>query len=436
MEFKARLDWVEGRSIVRGRSSGGQITLKKFGDAPGQDTFLVRIGKDGARQVTGHPKNAKEALRELRVELKHEAYEPTRTLRLGTFLESGFLPWKRLSVKPKTYGGYQAVIEDRIIPALGHLRLQSLSRDHLQQWVDEMWEEGLRPKSVREYFGVLRGALNRAVSDGYFRTSPAVGVELRPRTGDWWLMDPAGSDVDDDEGADISRVWTEEECARFCRLAHWSDEMTRWVRLALVTGLRPQEQCAIRWRDIDLKGGLLHVRAAVIEVDRDRRKELGKWQYGIPKTGRRTITLCPDGVSVLRAQQAAVQSKVGQGKLTDERANFVFPCRSGPRAFNNPCNMKNRLRVLIVGSKDRASKGGIPGLRYIPPYGMRHTHATRLLANKWTAFQVAKRLGTGRDMIYRHYGHLLPDEESQALRSVPPLREFTRDAAEDVSRAA
>ena len=406
MKFKRRQRWNEGRSITKGRSRGGQIILKKLGGSPGSDTFLVRIGKDASRQVTGRPADARTALRALRGELEDGSYVPTRRTRFETFLEKAFLPHKRPGLKPKTYGGYVSIVETRLIPALGRHALQDLNQGLIQDWVDGMWAEELTSKTIREYFNFARAALNWAVIKGILLKNPAKGVELKPRSENWWLKDPFGNEDEDDGGEGYgslapSRVWTEEETRKFEAEADPEEEMSRWIGLGSKTGLRPQEESGLMWRHIDWESKRLQVDHAVIEVDKERRADLGKWVIGPAKTGRRAIALCPEAVKILRRQRKAV---IAEG-LTGERAAFVFPARSGPRPYNNPSNMKDRQRTFL---KSR-------GFRYISPYGLRHTHATHLLRHGWTAFNVAKRLGCGIEMVFRHYGHLLPDHEKAEL---------------------
>jgi len=424
MRFKRRRDWKEGRSITEGRSSGGQIILKAKGEQAGADTFLVRIGRRGSRTLTGSRTDAEQALEALRTELENGTHVPAKNVLFGTYLMEDFLIWKRPAVKPKTYGEYVKIAENRALPVLGRYRLQDLTDKHLQDWVDGLWDAGLAPKTVREYFALVRAALARAVVLGVLHSNPAAQVDTRRRSEDWWQEDPDELGLAENEGIDRSRVWDQSEMEEFSLRADADHEMTRWVRLGVRAGLRPQEQCGLRWVDVDFDKSVVRVRGAVIEVDKERREEFGRWVYGGPKTWWRDVVLPEDAMAVLKAQHEYLQGLVAAGKLSKERMGFVFPTRRGPRAFQNPSNIKDRLRKFIIGRKDRKSANGIPGVRYIPPYGLRHTHATDLLRNGWAVFDVAKRLGTSITMVERHYGHLLPDMEGEAISKLTPLAGF------------
>ena len=399
MKFKSRREWREGRSIVAGRSSGGQIVLKGWGPRKGMDIFLVRIGKMASSQVVGYVKNATEELSRLQRELESGRY-----------------------VSEKTYGEYQRIVRDRIVPVLGRHRLQRLDCEaHLQPWVDGLWEEGLAPKTVRLYTSQLTAALKRAVGLGILTQNPADELVTRPpgavRPTEAWR-----SEGNAEEGqVDRSRVWSGPEVQAFVKKGNLADEMVRWVVVGIRTGLRPGEQSGLRWSDVDLDAGVLTVCGSVLEIDKERRTEKGRWEWGRGKTGKRTVVLCDDTVAVLRLQEAHVKELHAAGKLSDDRACFVFPARFGPRPFNNPSNVKDRLRDLIIGRKDRDSANGMNGIRYIPPYGLRHTHATDLLHHGWNIHAVAKRLGTSALMVDRRYGHLLENMQAERLDQMTEL---------------
>lgn len=428
MKFKRRKHWKQGRSILEARSKGGQIIWKGEAPAGEGDVFLVRLGKDAARQVVGTKHDAEAELRRLELEVETEAFRPGKTIRLDTFLEKHYLPAKRRTLKPSSFGECARTVTERISPALGRHQVQALATEHVQAWVDSLWRAGLSRKTVRNYTSTLRAALKLAVNQGLIARNPAAAITIAPPGEASWIADPFAEKEDGDEAVDLSRVWTRDEMQRFVEVAPADHEMTRWVILGLRTGLRPGEQCGLRWDDdVDLERGTIHVVGSVIKMDKSRRAELGRWRWGKPKTRKsgRDVMLPPDAVQALRDQRAYVEGLLKKRKIGREQAAFVFPS-AGEQAYNNPDNMKDRLKKFIDGRKDRASAAGLPGIRYIPPYGLRHTHATDLLRNGWKTFAVAKRLGTSIAMIEKHYGHLLPDMEEEYMGSMTPLPGLAR----------
>jgi len=428
MEFIARRDWQKGQSIIKGRSKRGQIVWNGMRGA--KNIFLVRVGKDIAEQVVGSKDDAQLALKRLTAGQAAGYVKPKRgRLRFGTLLTEHYLPAKYKSLKPKTYGEYVRTIEREIVPALGHHTLAALCAQAIQEWVDSLWARGLCAKTIKEYFSMVRAPLRWATDRGFIHVNPALAVDISQRADEWWLApadEPGTCGVEaitEEKGeAEAGSVWSVDEMVTFFQVAPPEDEMTRWVRLALRSGLRPGEQCALRWSAIDLEAGALSVTHSVIEVDKSRRKTLGRWVLShITKTGCRTILLPPDAISALVEQRLYLDGLLADKRISAGAAQFVFPARRGRKAFNNPGNMSNRLHWFIDGRPGRANPGGLPQVRRISLYGLRHTHATDLLRNSWPVWDVAKRLGTSVEMIQRHYGHLLPDLQEARMNDMTPL---------------
>src|SRR5262249_61485610 len=94
------------------------------------------------------------------------------------------------------------------------------------------------------------------------------------------------------------------------------------VALALATGLRRGELLALRWSDVDLDGGALRVEQALEETTR------GGLVFKSPKTrhGRRTVTLPPSTVAMLREHWKAQQEQrlfLGLGRAEPSALAFA-----------------------------------------------------------------------------------------------------------------
>jgi hypothetical protein len=61
-------------------------------------------------------------------------------------------------VRPSTLEGYRSRVRTRIVPTLGHFRLDSLHPEHVEAWCDAMLADGLAPTSVLQ---MPAGALAR-----------------------------------------------------------------------------------------------------------------------------------------------------------------------------------------------------------------------------------------------------------------------------------
>lgn len=79
------------------------------------------------------------------------------------------------NVRPTTYGSYKHMVENHIIPALGHIELSKLRKSTLKGFIAEKQKDGARAdgkpgrrlsnRSVEYMFVVLKSGLKHAVED-------------------------------------------------------------------------------------------------------------------------------------------------------------------------------------------------------------------------------------------------------------------------------
>lgn len=200
-------------------------------------------------------------------------------------------------------------------------------------------------------------------------------------------------------------VWTSGEVHRFLELAQ-QHRLVVLFRLAVSTGMRRGELCALRWRAVDLTKGLLRVDGSTVMVD-------GHPQMSEPKTraGRRRIALDPTTV------QALEQHREAQGRdrlffADTYRGDWVF-CWEDGRPYS-PDWVTHQFRELVDSSD-------LPRIRL---HDLRHTWATLALEAGVPAKVVADRLGhAGIAITLDTYTHHVDSLDRAAALSVSELFE-------------
>ena len=149
-------------------------------------------------------------------------------------------------------------------------------------------------------------------------------------------------------------------------LAYASDKpfLGRMIRLALHTGMRRGEMCALRWSDIDLETGIIHVARTVVRV--------GNAEYEKkPKTAKsvRSIRMPKSLVEELRAAAGKPDKHVLQTVWGDRPT----------LAYMSSCT-KDALRAIGLDEGYCL-------------HSTRHAHATHLLREKMPLKAVSERLG-------------------------------------------
>lgn len=143
---------------------------------------------------------------------------------------------KRIRVKESTYVKYMTIIEKHIKPMLGGFLVESLSSLIVEEFSYELLQKyGLSNKTVRDILTVLNSIINYAAKQ-FAGGIPTIEI-VYPK-----------------ETKKEMRVLTREEQDLFVNyLLTDMDECKFGVLLALLTGLRIGEVCALRWKSISLK---------------------------------------------------------------------------------------------------------------------------------------------------------------------------------------
>lgn len=149
-----------------------------------------------------------------------------------------WLAARRGRVKEATYIKYYTIIERHIKPRFGRVRPENVDGAAADAFAAALEEKGLAPKTVRDILGVLRGVLQHAGQTAAVHYPRAARREMR--------------------------VLSREEQARLAAfLAADMDACRFGILLALSTGLRIGELCALRWRAIDVRERTIRVEATM-----------------------------------------------------------------------------------------------------------------------------------------------------------------------------
>ncbi|NJN67576.1 MAG: tyrosine-type recombinase/integrase [Chloroflexaceae bacterium] len=160
--------------------------------------------------------------------------------------------WLEHTVKedrePKTYTSYEQMVRIHIVPAIGHVQLDKLSPDHVQQMIAALRrKDHLSDRTVQDAIRILSVALNRAVKFGYITRNVATLVDT-PKA----RKRPI-------------RILTVEEAQQFLEAVE-GHRLDPLYQVALGLGLRQGEILALHWFDVDLDKRQLHIRDAKTEA--------------------------------------------------------------------------------------------------------------------------------------------------------------------------
>lgn len=283
--------------------------------------------------------------------------------------------------KPATATKNEQLYRRWLQPTLGRVRLNRLTPGRIEPVLNAV----PYPRQRRLVYAVLRAMLAAGRRWGWLGRNPLDSVEpppYRPKPPEL----PALAELAARLKAAVDDAWYP------------------WVVLALCAGLRPGEQAAVTWGDIDWEHRRLAVNKAVSWLT-------GGPQLATPKTKTsiRELALPDMAMDALRRQRALVAAR----GLPNDAGALVFPNRAG-----------TYLQLNVIGRHVRRLLG-------VSPHKLRHLSASLLLASGAAPADTGRRLGhsTPRTTL-DVYSHPLTDDARLAALIERALHDATERTAE------
>jgi integrase len=303
-----------------------------------------------------------------------------------------------------TRHGYRGLIERKIRPVLGDVPLRRLTVDLLDRFYVELRQHGhrcqrcsrlvregklplragqryratpdvpervhepdcarglpLAPSTVRQVHFILRAALNQAMRWGWIASNPAT-LASPPKFGHYEARPPSPEDV----AKLLNAAWARDV------------DFGTLLWLAMTTGMRRGELCALRWLHVDLDAGELLIERSYVQRGKQHKEK------GTKTHQARRIALDDATVELLTAHRERCEQLAALVGASLHPSGYVFGPEPGGRTPVLPDAVTQRFRRL-------AKRVGVP----TSLHGFRHYSATQMLAAGVDLRTVAGRLGHG-----------------------------------------
>jgi integrase len=292
-----------------------------------------------------------------------------------------YLATTRPNLKPSTAAHYELLANTYLRPTLGKVSLAKLTPHRIQVNLAKLQD---RPRVAQLAYHVLKQACSLAVCWHWLGENPCDRVP-RPRY-----------------HARRREVWTREELRAFLEGArdHWLYPL--WL-LLVASGCRLGELCALTWSDVDFDAGTIRVTRTLQRVGE---------QYILdePKTAssRRIVALPDEAMAALKLQrgrQAIARLQLGENWRNEHELVFTAPTGAP-------------LHRAVVAHALRRECQRL-GVTPPSPHGLRHLHASLLLAEGLPVPAVSARLGHVSPAItmaiYAHHVRRTDDGATAAI---------------------
>ena len=327
----------QGAGTLRQRNNGTWEGRYTVGRDPG-------TGKQIQKSVYGKTQ------REARIKLQ----QATSAIDMGVYTEPSKMTvavWLSVwleeflgDVKPRTQELYRGTVNNRIVPALGAVKLSELKTAAIQKFYNDCGRGSapLSAKTVRNIHGIIHKALQQAVEAGYLRENPADACKP-PR-------------ITKKEIAPLDEAET-----RLFVKAVQGDPYEVLYLVTLFTGMREGEVMGLKWDCVDFEAG-------TVRVIHQLQLHKGTYQLVPTKNSKpRTLTPAPFVMELLKGQKRRQAGwKLAAGGAWSEEG-FVFCNQLGAHLARQTVYKHFKDAVAAIGLKER---------RF---HDLRHTYAVASL---------------------------------------------------------
>jgi integrase len=289
-------------SVIEYAGKRGTVFRIKFKDAAGKQVMRT-IGSDR--------REAERALRHALTDVEREGFRHPDKLTFREFANQWLeeqLPARGLKASARE--SHETITNRHLIPFLGDYTLALLEQrpDILDRYIATKAKQGLSGQTIRNTLVTMNVMLKQAVRWRLIRVNPVTAAE-RPR-----VEHTEMNVLSEAEIAALLAAYTELELdaanvepalhvdARLqnqdvCRRLHISDEVAWWrlartiTLVALGTGFRRGELLGLRWGDLEMLEGRVHVRQTLVR---------GRMTTPKSRASRRTIEVGPRILAALQ----------------------------------------------------------------------------------------------------------------------------------------
>jgi integrase len=336
-------------------------------------------------------REAEKLLAEFVIEIEKGNYIDPSRLSFTEFVERWFRDYGEKQLAPKTLYRYKEILNSRVLPAMGHLKVEQIRPTHLMEFYTNLQEDGIRAdgkpgglseKTILQHHRIISSILSCAEQWQIIGSNPASRVKPPKVT-------KKHAACYNEEQTTLLMDALEKEGLNYKTI----------IILAVFTGLRRGELMGLEWSDIDFNKSTLEVRQAS--------------QY-LP--GKGTFTKAPKNESSVRlmALPASIMVLLKQYKVyqTEERLKAGDLWHGSDRLFTTWDGKAMHPDTISKWFPKFLKRHSLPPL---PFHGLRHTAATMLINQGLPAKSISGRLGHAAiGTTYNIYGHYLKSADKEA----------------------
>lgn len=304
--------------------------------------------------------------------------------------------YKYNSVAETTKVQYLNVYNKHIAPVLGKMKVSAIKQFNILSLINKLDKEGYRYETKNKVRIMLLDMFNKAMENDYLLKNPARGIRLNR-----------------DEKTEPRFLTVEEQKTFFdCSKGSFYDNL---FVVAVNTGLRPGEVCALTENDLDFEKRTISVSKTLVyqKLENDTGKT---FHFEKPKTtsSKRTVPMTRACEMALKKQimQSNVLKARSKKKLADEFSELIFLTQHGqPVCVQNIIDAIDRVVKEINFVRDETEQ-----MESFSGHTFRHTFASNCYREGFDLKEIQRLLGHANlQMTANLYVHVFEDKLNDSI---------------------
>lgn len=356
---------------------------------------------------------------------------------LNDFIERWLKDYAPLQIEASTLSGYILQINQKILPALGHLKLSKIQPMHLQSFYNNLLEDGIRkdgkpggysPATIKKCHAILSSIMKTAVqwqvieSNPCDRVSPPKQKKINEGVKHFTLeqaetflnaleMNYSTTYKAHDRKDDTGKIYHIDDYKETRSIPL---QFKVFFSIALFGGLRRGELIALTWDDINFDNNTISITKSTAYVGNNMVTKSPK-----NKTSIRVVNIPVSVIDILRKlrkEQKELKINLGDQWQGD---NYIFIQWNGKQM-----NLSTPYHTFIdiIEKYNNSVENESEKLPVIPLHGLRHTSATLLIAENIDVRTVSARLGHAQTSTTMNiYAHSLKKMDEKAAETLDNL---------------
>ncbi len=338
---------------LKGKELGKGINQRKDGSYQGR--FTNRFG-DRKSVYGSSVKEVKNKLAQAELNEQKMSNIVDEKIILDDWYEKWMRIYKEPVIRPSTKTRYVSIYKKLISPILGKNRLTDITKLMVTDLLNNMDKKGYQYESLNKVKRILMDMFDRAMEDQFLTRNPAKGVRFQKKP-----------------SKKIKALSKEDQTAFFtCAAGTFYENM---FIVAINTGLRPGELCALTEKDVDLEHNLIYVNRTLL-YERFNNEDCCTFHLGPPKT-KTSIRKVP----INSYCRKALEKQIKQHKIVMRKTckkDLEFPDLLFTTKFGTPLNATLYGKAIKnIVEEINLTRDSLDLIDEFTGHCFRHTFATR-----------------------------------------------------------